>query len=76
LDDNWHFLTVLFDFNRKTVGKNFHKIKIFIDTLTKRINQDRHLQHTFHKSHEHIFSYGVDALDMMANAVPFRPGTT
>lgn len=66
LDDSWHLLVVLFEQSKKLgFNKNLnHKVKIFIDSLYKRINHDRTIQIAFNKQHDHILAYGVDAIEL------------
>jgi hypothetical protein len=73
LDENWHLLVVFFEFKKNALAKKSHSVKIFIDSLSKSSQVSRDIKHTFHKSHEHIFAYGCDAIDLMGNA---KPGPT
>jgi hypothetical protein len=38
--------------------------------MTKPTSTISTLKHGFHKSHDHIFAYGCDALNMMASTGP------
>jgi hypothetical protein len=65
LDDSWHLLVVQFEFKKGAITKKSHSVKIFIDSLSKSSQVSRDIKHSFHKSHEHLFAYGCDALDIL-----------
>lgn len=73
LDENWHLLVIFFEFKKNALAKKSHSVKIFIDSLSKSSQVSRDIKHTFHKSHEHIFAYGCDAVNIMGNV---KPGQT
>lgn len=56
---------VQFDY-KKRLGKNTHKIKIYIDSLLRCVNAHDKPSHYFHKTREHTFVYGCEALDALA----------